>query len=170
MTCNDVRARLSEWLDGDTGGLTAAEREAIAGHLQTCAECRAELDGLEDASSVMRALPRIEAPPFVQGRALALGREYTEELRERGARDEDVPRIAALSREMSVAETPPEALPPRPLPPAPMRAPAPTGEMSPGAAGYVRSRRHLRGRNVRLAVAAAVAAAILGLAAYLFFS
>jgi hypothetical protein len=51
-----------------------------------------------------------------------------------------------------------------------MRAPAPTGDMSPGAAGYVRSRRHLRGRNVRLAVAAAVAAAILAVAVYLFFS
>jgi hypothetical protein len=170
MTCNDVQARLSEWLDGDTGGLIAAERAAIAAHLETCAECRGELDRLKDASALVRALPRLHAPAYVQGRALALGREYAEEMRERGgARGEDVPRIAALSGEMRVAEMPPPQMPPpRPRPPAPMQAPAPTGRISQAVAGHVRSPRHPRGRNVRLVLAAAVAAAMLGLA-YLFF-
>lgn len=50
--------RLSEYLDG---GLAPAEREALAGHLEACAACRATLAELGEVAARARTLP--DRPP-----------------------------------------------------------------------------------------------------------
>ncbi len=59
MTCQDVEARLTEYLDSD---LEAADREAIAAHLETCAHCRGLTDDLTRLRAAARTLGPI-APP-----------------------------------------------------------------------------------------------------------
>lgn len=55
---------LSAYLDGE---LTATESPRVAGHLQGCGRCRAELDDLASARAAIRSLPIIEVPPGVLG-------------------------------------------------------------------------------------------------------
>ncbi len=56
----DVRDRLDDYFDG---ALPAPEREAVADHLEACAECRGELEGMAALQAETRALPRGIAPP-----------------------------------------------------------------------------------------------------------
>jgi len=51
---------LSALLDGE---LSAAEESAVRAHLETCAECRRELDYIGGARTLLRGLPAVE-PPF----------------------------------------------------------------------------------------------------------
>lgn len=50
---------LSAFLDGQLG---TAEHEILSSHLQTCAECRHELQTLDSARTAVRALPTLEPP------------------------------------------------------------------------------------------------------------
>lgn len=50
---------LSAFLDGELG---TAEHQIVSTHLQTCAECRYELQTLDSARTAVRALPTLEPP------------------------------------------------------------------------------------------------------------
>lgn len=66
---------LSAYLDGE---LTTMELPAVVSHLETCAECRAELADLDRSRTAVRALPGLEAPAF-----LDIEREVREDRRRR---------------------------------------------------------------------------------------
>jgi hypothetical protein len=51
---------LSAYLDGE---LTPREAEGVRAHLDTCAECRSELDYISGARTLVRDLPPVD-PPF----------------------------------------------------------------------------------------------------------
>jgi anti-sigma factor RsiW len=53
---------LSAYLDGE---LTTMELPAVTTHLDSCAECRAELGDLDRSRIAVRALPGVEAPAFL---------------------------------------------------------------------------------------------------------
>lgn len=57
--CAEVRPRLSPHLDGD---LPAEAGAAVRKHLESCAECRAELELLRLTVSALRRLPELPAP------------------------------------------------------------------------------------------------------------
>ncbi len=59
MSCRDVRAMFSEYLDGE---LAPAHARFLARHLESCAACRAEFDALRCALEMMAALPRESSP------------------------------------------------------------------------------------------------------------
>lgn len=61
---------LSAYLDGE---LATGELPRISGHLDACAECRAELADLDRSRTAVRSLPGLEPPDF-----LALAREARE--------------------------------------------------------------------------------------------
>ena len=73
MNCDDIRALLPGWADHDKGGLSDEERRLVASHLETCQDCRQVLKDLEQAASMVRALPPIGAPWSVEHRARELG-------------------------------------------------------------------------------------------------
>ena len=50
---------LSAFLDGE---LATAEHQILSMHLQTCAECRHELQALDSARTAVRSLPTLEPP------------------------------------------------------------------------------------------------------------
>lgn len=50
MKCNDLKERLSAYLDGE---LNSQETDAIFKHLDTCESCRQELDALESTSKLV---------------------------------------------------------------------------------------------------------------------
>lgn len=58
MSCDSVRARLSPFLDGDLG---PGEAEAVVAHLEGCAACREEREGLAALIAACRTLPRVES-------------------------------------------------------------------------------------------------------------
>lgn len=58
MSCGDVRAKLSEYLDE---ALDAREAQVVAEHLRTCASCTAEWTSLGAAVQAVRALPRLQS-------------------------------------------------------------------------------------------------------------
>ena len=60
MTCDELRRRLDDYLDG---ALQAEERTDIEGHLADCAACRAELDELEGLVRRLGDLPEAIEPP-----------------------------------------------------------------------------------------------------------
>ena len=60
MTCEEVRARLDEWVEGSLG---VAEKEAVDAHLAGCEACRAEARALEALLSAAADLPREIRPP-----------------------------------------------------------------------------------------------------------
>lgn len=68
MTCARTRARLSAWLEGDLG---QGERTRVRAHLDGCAGCRAELEGLERTVSRLAALADCETPPHLASRVIA---------------------------------------------------------------------------------------------------
>jgi predicted anti-sigma-YlaC factor YlaD len=59
MEHNKAKEALSEYLDG---ALSLSQKEAIERHLETCAECRADLDILKQTLSLVRRMSPIEAP------------------------------------------------------------------------------------------------------------
>jgi anti-sigma factor RsiW len=74
MPCAETERRLQAYFDGELDALGAA---AFEGHLETCPECRAALEGLEATRSALRAeLPYERAPAALAARiAAALDRE-----------------------------------------------------------------------------------------------
>jgi len=59
MTCETIRERLNEYLDGDVG---EAERQTIAAHLDSCAACSEEVQALRDLLARAAGLPRDVVP------------------------------------------------------------------------------------------------------------
>jgi Putative zinc-finger len=59
MTCHDTRERLSALLDEALG---ARERADVEAHLEGCADCRRELDGLRSTMSLLSRVERARAP------------------------------------------------------------------------------------------------------------
>ncbi|MEA3403277.1 MAG: zf-HC2 domain-containing protein [Armatimonadota bacterium] len=59
MRCTEVRARLAEY---QLGALDEAESAAVERHLQSCPECRAELEALERLDALLEPMERVEAP------------------------------------------------------------------------------------------------------------
>lgn len=59
MTCEDVRDRLDDYVDGE---LAQGERDVLAGHLTGCAACREQERGLRRLLAEAAALPRETAP------------------------------------------------------------------------------------------------------------
>ena len=74
MPCAETESRLHAYFDGELDALAAA---AFEGHLESCAECRAALAGLEAMRSALRAeLPYERAPAALAARiTAALDRE-----------------------------------------------------------------------------------------------
>jgi anti-sigma factor (TIGR02949 family) len=69
MPCAETESRLHAYFDGELDALAAAAFEA---HLETCAECRAALEGLEAMRSALRAeLPNERAPAELAARVTA---------------------------------------------------------------------------------------------------
>ena len=62
MRCEHLRVELSAWIDGE---LSAHDRARIAEHLRTCRECSDHVGGLQDTSSLVRALPAPRAPASI---------------------------------------------------------------------------------------------------------
>jgi len=59
-----AQERLSDYLDGDLSG---ASLEELEGHLETCDECRAELESLRQTLSVLGGLKPVDpSPDFLQ--------------------------------------------------------------------------------------------------------
>jgi anti-sigma factor (TIGR02949 family) len=65
MTCDEVRAQLGPYLDGE---LDRAAVDALESHLPGCAACRSELAALEQLRGALRALPRQRAPAELRRR------------------------------------------------------------------------------------------------------
>jgi len=59
MTCSEVQEKLSAYYDGE---LAEPLRSEVAGHLAKCAECRAELEGFRQLSSLSAQLRLPQAP------------------------------------------------------------------------------------------------------------
>ncbi|MGC9319736.1 MAG: anti-sigma factor family protein [Armatimonadota bacterium] len=59
MRCTEVREKLAEY---QLGALSEAERSAMEGHLESCAECRAEMEALERLDALLQPAERVEAP------------------------------------------------------------------------------------------------------------
>lgn len=64
MTCIECRGQLDEYAEGR---LSAAAARAVERHLESCSECREELDGLRLALSAMRSLEPVEPPEWLLG-------------------------------------------------------------------------------------------------------
>jgi hypothetical protein len=60
MTCEEVRGRLDDWVEGALG---EGEREAFAAHLADCDACRAEARAQEALLAAAADLPREIRPP-----------------------------------------------------------------------------------------------------------
>ena len=60
MTCEEVRGRLDDWVEGSLG---VAEKEAVDAHLAGCEACRAEARALEALLAAAADLPREIRPP-----------------------------------------------------------------------------------------------------------
>lgn len=58
--CAEVRTILSPYLDG---ALQGAERQQVSNHLQQCADCAQEFDGMSHTQELISALGRRPAPP-----------------------------------------------------------------------------------------------------------
>ena len=72
MKCENVQEELSAYLDGE---LEPGEAAALEKHLEGCAACRGELDSLRATVSLVRSLPRAEAPAALKRRVMeAAGR------------------------------------------------------------------------------------------------
>ena len=67
LTCEQVRDRLSAWLDGEA---PAAEAAVLEAHLDGCAACRAELARLEALDEALGGLA-VPVPPGLAERVLA---------------------------------------------------------------------------------------------------
>lgn len=61
MRCDEIRKRLSEYLDGE---LPPDGKRSVEEHLAGCEGCRRELSELELTLGHLRSLPEVEPPPF----------------------------------------------------------------------------------------------------------
>jgi hypothetical protein len=59
MTCHDAREALSAFLDDELG---PERRREVEAHLEGCAECRRELDGLRQTVALLRGVQPARAP------------------------------------------------------------------------------------------------------------
>ena len=59
MSCNTVRAKLSAYLDGEISGV---EMQQIRQHVNACASCEEEFNGLRSVQSTLRDLPPTPEP------------------------------------------------------------------------------------------------------------
>ncbi|HUF88374.1 MAG TPA: zf-HC2 domain-containing protein [Gemmatimonadota bacterium] len=59
-TCEETRERLDEWVEGS---LAEADAREVAGHLESCATCRAEAAEVGELRSAAAGLPREIRPP-----------------------------------------------------------------------------------------------------------
>lgn len=79
MKCEQARAQFSSYLDT---ALPGREMQAIGGHLEECAGCRAEYRSLEQNHELLMALGPRKAPPELALRIrLAISREASERSR-----------------------------------------------------------------------------------------
>jgi anti-sigma factor (TIGR02949 family) len=60
--CDEIRANLGQFLDGDLSGQV---RERFAAHLEGCAECREELRRERQVEEAVAELPRVACPDRV---------------------------------------------------------------------------------------------------------
>jgi hypothetical protein len=60
MTCEEVRARLDDWVEGK---LDETEAESVAAHVAACDACRAEARSLKALLAAAADLPRDVRPP-----------------------------------------------------------------------------------------------------------
>jgi len=66
-TCDQIEARLSDYLDGM---LQAPERAAFEAHVKTCEECAPLLASVTNVMSGLRSMEELEAPPGLVYRIL----------------------------------------------------------------------------------------------------
>jgi hypothetical protein len=67
MTCNHVRSRLSDWIDG---GLDPRAARRVEAHIASCAECGQRADELRAVGQLVAELPRLEPQESVAARVL----------------------------------------------------------------------------------------------------
>jgi hypothetical protein len=67
MTCARIRARLSEWLDGD---LEPSLARTVQSHLAACPGCARQAQELRSACALLAALPRLASPEPIAARVL----------------------------------------------------------------------------------------------------
>ena len=60
MNCDEVRDRLSEYLDGE---LASVERSELVSHIERCRSCASELETIRRTVELVSSLPRLSAPP-----------------------------------------------------------------------------------------------------------
>lgn len=75
MNHNDIRHKLSEYLDD---AVSAGEKKEIEAHLPSCAECSNALDELRKTIEQMKQIGEIEAPAGMTSRIMAKVREEAE--------------------------------------------------------------------------------------------
>lgn len=81
------------------GALPDAEAERLQLHLQSCADCRAELDGLRAAVEALPAsVEQIEPPPELKARLMAVVESEAELLRAAGASADRPPAVRPAQR------------------------------------------------------------------------
>ncbi len=71
MKCDNVKERMSEYLDGMLAG---DERIEFESHIAGCASCREDLDSLAKTVELVSGLPRMKAPSRLTGNILASAR------------------------------------------------------------------------------------------------
>jgi Predicted integral membrane protein (DUF2275)/Putative zinc-finger len=76
MEHNDIRHRLSEFIDGS---VTSEERAAIEAHLKTCLPCSSALEELRKTIGHVKALEEIEPPAWMTQKVMAKVRAEAEE-------------------------------------------------------------------------------------------
>jgi hypothetical protein len=65
MTCNLVKRRLSEWIDGE---LEPAAAQRVQAHVASCADCGRRADELRALGGLLAELPRLECPEAMAAR------------------------------------------------------------------------------------------------------
>jgi len=76
MEHNDVRHKLSEYLDGS---MTAQEQAEIEAHLKTCQECESALNELQKTIEQIKAIEEVEPPAWMTQKIMAKVRSEAEE-------------------------------------------------------------------------------------------
>lgn len=72
MRCDDVRIKLSGYLDGE---VSSEEKKAVEGHLSGCEACRRALSELEKTVGCLRAVGEVEPPPWFTQKVMQRVRE-----------------------------------------------------------------------------------------------
>ena len=74
MKCDEVRKRLSRFLDGE---LNVREKELVSRHIEQCPDCRQEFAALEENRELLRSAQTPEAPAYLVTRVMAEVRSQT---------------------------------------------------------------------------------------------